>query len=157
MLLLLVWSLWSVSSVVSHILSEWLLLSLHVGNKLLNKGKDFWSVNDVQIEWALVLFLIVLVISFVSDFFLLNLSDFFNFIVIDVEDFSIESLLVKLGFSLGSIVWILEANKSIYSFTFWFTEYLYTFNFSELSKVLSKFLFTSVGWEILNIKIASFL
>jgi hypothetical protein len=62
---------------------------------------------------------------------------------------------VKLSFSLSSIVWILEANKGVYGFTFGLTEDLYTFNFTEFSKVLFEFLFTSVGWEVLNIEIAS--
>jgi sensor histidine kinase YesM len=130
---------------------------LHVSNELLNKCKDFWSVDDVQIEWTLVLFLVVLVISFVSDFFLLNLSDFLDFIVIDVEYLSIEGLLVELSFSLSSIVWIFETNKGIYSFAFWFAENFDIFDFSEFSKVLSEFLFRSLGWEVLDIKIASLL
>jgi len=105
----------------------------------------------------LVLFLVVLVISLISDFFLLDLSDFLDFIVINVEGLSVEGLLVKLGFCCSSIVWILEANKGVYSFTFRLAEDLYTFDFSEFSKVLSEFLLTSVGWEILNIEIASLL
>lgn len=104
----------------------------------------------------MVLFLVVVVVSLVSDFFLLDLSDFLDFVVVDVENLSVEGLLIKLLSGECSIVWVLEADEGVDSFTF-FTEDLNAFDLTALSEVLSELLFGGVGWEVLNVEIASLL
>ena len=100
------------------------------------------------------MFLIVLIVSFVSDLFLLNLSDFFDFIMIDVEHLSHEGHLIKILLGLSSVVRILEANKGIDGLSL-FAENLDTFNFSKFTKVLTELLLSGGRWEVLDIKVAS--
>lgn len=104
----------------------------------------------------MILFLVVLVVSLISDFFLLNLSNFLDFIMIDVENLSVEGLLIECLLSISSIVRVLKADKGIYSLSV-FAEDLDTFNVTVFTEVLSKLLFTSIGREVLDIEIASLL
>jgi len=47
------------------------------------------------------------------DFLVLSLSDFFDLVVVDVELLSIEGFLMKVSLGLGSIFWLLKADKCI--------------------------------------------
>jgi hypothetical protein len=64
--------------------------------------------------------------------------------------------LVKFSLSLGSLLWILEADKGIKSLTF-LREKLDVFDFTILSKEFFKLLFGSSGREVLDVEIASLL
>jgi hypothetical protein len=67
------------------------LLSLHVHDQLLDQGEDLGSVDHVQVKGTLILGLfVVLVISLISDFFLLHLSQFLDFVMVDVQLFAFE-------------------------------------------------------------------
>lgn len=101
-------------------------------------------------------FLIVLEVSLVMNFFILSFSNFFYFIVIDVQLLSIEWFLMKFSFSSGSFFWRLEANKSIEGFTF-FEWKLHWFNLTISSKQFLQLFFGSIGWEVLHIQVASLL
>jgi len=94
------------------------LLSLHVDDQLLDQLEDFWFVDQINIELTWVLFLIILVVSFVSNFFLLYFSKFFDLVMVDVQLLSIEGLLVKVDLGLSSMVWVSEAYEGIDSFSF---------------------------------------
>ena len=122
----------------------------------MDKLEDFWLVDHFKTECSLVLFLEVVVISLISDFFLLDFSNFLDFVVVDVEDLSIEGLSIKLLSGKSGIIWVLEANESIDSFSF-FAEDLDAFNFSALSEVFFELFIGCVGWEVLNVKVASLL
>lgn len=104
----------------------------------------------------MVLFLVVLEVGLVSDVLLLDLSDFLDLVVVDVKHLSIEGLLIKLLLGKSSIIWVLEANKSVDGFSV-LREDLDAFDISILSKVFFEFLFSSVGWEVLDVEIASLL
>jgi hypothetical protein len=104
----------------------------------------------------LALLLEVLVISLISDFLLLHLSDFLDFIEVGIQLLSIESLLMDVLFSLSSIIWVLETNESVYCLAF-FAEDFNALDFSVSCKVVSKLLFSSIRREVFDVEIASFL
>jgi len=78
-LVVVVWCSWASSVLLVHTASlseSTLWLSLKVCNKELDDLMDFGFVHDVHVESSGVLFLKVLVVCLVSNFFLLELSDF---------------------------------------------------------------------------------
>ena len=99
---------------------------------------------------------VVIVISLISDFFLLDFANFLDFVVIDVEDLSIEVLSIKLLYGKNGIIWDHEANESKVRFSF-FAEDLDAFDFSALSEVFSELFFGCAGWEVLNVNAVSLL
>jgi hypothetical protein len=102
------------------------------------------------------LFLEVLVISLISDFFLLDLSDFLDFIVINVEGLSIKGLAIELLSGKGSVIRVLEADEGINSLSV-LLEDLHAFDLSVLTEVLLELHISSVGREIFDVKVASLL
>jgi hypothetical protein len=64
------------------------------------------------------LFLEVLIVSLVSDLFLLKLSVLLQLVMVDVELLSVESLLVELLFGKCSTIWVFVADECIECFSF---------------------------------------
>jgi hypothetical protein len=123
----------------------------------LDESEDLWSVNGLQVELSSdILFSVVLEVSLVSDFLLLHLSHFLDFVVVDVEGLSVEGLLVQLLLGEGSIVWVLEANKGIDGFVL-SRENLDALDFAVSAEVLLELLFGGLGREVLHVEIASLL
>lgn len=114
--LTVVHSWWSHGVTISHLISisEWIVLSLHVHDELLDQGEDFRSVENFHAELAIGLLLsVVVVVSLVSDFFLLKLSEFLDLVVVDVEHLTVEGLLMQLDLSLSSMLRVLVADKGV--------------------------------------------
>ena len=63
---------------------------------------------ETTLEHGFVLFKV----SFIKCLFSLNISDFFDLIVIDDNHFVIEDLLVQVLFCIHRTVWFLEADES---------------------------------------------
>jgi len=115
---------------------------------LVEHGKDFWFTD--QVRYISVLFLIVLEVSLIVHFFILGLSDFFDFVMVDVQLLSIEWLLMELLLcSLGSL-WVLEADKCIHSFSF-FWEDSDTFNLSMFGKKFLKLIRSCCWREVFDV------
>jgi hypothetical protein len=102
------------------------------------------------------LFLEVLEISLVMEFFILSFSDFFDLVVVDIKLLSVEGLLMEFSLGLGGLLWILEADESIDRFSF-LREDLDVFNFAVLAKNFFKLFFGGVRGEVLHVEIASLL
>jgi hypothetical protein len=100
---------------------------------------------------SLVLFKIGLINSILN----LNLSKFFNFIMINHQSLSVISSVMKSLFCCGCRAWFLEANESKVS-VFTFLK-LNIFNDSKLFEQILKIVFAPLVGEVFNIKIASFL
>lgn len=123
---------------------------------MLDKLVDFGSIDKIHIELWLILSLVVLIISLISNIFLLELSDFLQFVVINVELFSVEGRLVKLLFSESSAIWGLVADESKECFSSLWHK-LNAFDFTALFKVGSQFSLCGCGWEVLDVQVASLL
>jgi len=96
------------SLVVEDVVELW----LNEGEEVIQEGKYFRFVEEIH-SVSRVLFLIVLEISLVSDVFILDLSEFLDFVVVDVELLSIEWLIVESSFSLEGIFWLLKAYEGV--------------------------------------------
>jgi hypothetical protein len=122
---------------------------------VIQESKYFWFVEEIHcVSW--VLFLVVLEISLVSDIFILDLSKFLDFVVVNVELLSVEWLIMESSLSVEGIFWLLEADESIEGVSF-LREELNAFNVSMLTKELLEFFSSSGGWEVLDVKVASLL
>lgn len=75
------------------------LHSWEILEDLSKKSVDLWFVEEVS-SVSKILFLVVLEISLVMEFLILGLSDFLDFVVIDVKLFTVEVVLMELSFSL---------------------------------------------------------
>lgn len=122
----------------------------------LNKLENFWLVEKFHGDLLGVLLHGILIISFVSDFFLLKLSDFLKFVVVNVELLSIESSSVKLSLGTGSHVWGGIADKSVESL-FFLWKHLKAFDLTESLEEFHELVSGGVLWEVLNVKVASLL
>jgi len=145
-------------STSSHLVLSLELVSefgLDVGEDLVEEGIDLGFVEEVN-SVAEVLLLVVLEVSLVMDIFVLDLSDFLDFVVVDVELLSVEGGLVKLSLGLRSLLGILEANESIESLSF-LGEELNVFDFTVLSEQFFELLFGGVGREVFDVEVASLL
>jgi hypothetical protein len=80
-------------------------VSVELVHNELNDLEDLWFVEDVWGESRYILFFMILEISLVSSLFLLNLSYFLEFVVVDVEGLTIEALRRYLLLSHGSMIW----------------------------------------------------
>jgi hypothetical protein len=80
------------SVVRSHIVASLLVLQswLYEGDELLEEGEHLWFLQHLHGVAADVLSLVVLIVSSVSELLVLGLPDFLDFIVADVELFSVE-------------------------------------------------------------------
>lgn len=56
--------------------------------------------------------LILLPISLILGLFVLDLTNFLDLVVADVEGLAFEIVVVQVLLSLGGIIWLLEANES---------------------------------------------
>jgi len=112
-------------------------LGLDESNELIEDGKDLRLAHQLRNVGAL--FLIVLEISLVVHLLILSLSDFLNFVVVNVELLSVEGLLVESSLGSGSSFGVLEALEGIDCFAF-FGEDLDAFNVTVFSeKILQLF------------------
>ncbi len=90
LLLVISWVSVVVISLATYLSCE-VLLSLHVSNKRLNQGHDFWSLDVVQGQWIGVILSVVQIVSFLFHFLNLNFSDFFDLVEVDGELLAVES------------------------------------------------------------------
>ena len=144
------------SVVRSHIVIASLLILefwLYEVDQLLQKCEHFWLLQHLH-RVTEALSLIVLVVSFVSELFMLSLSDLLDLVVTHIQVLAIKVIVVKLSFSLGSLLWVLEAHESIDDFVV-LREELDVLNFSIPSKKLFKLLFSSIRGETFNEQVAS--
>lgn len=147
----------SLSVLESHVVMSESLNSVELHHDHLDYLKDLGLVQDFWVEAILgLLFLMVLEISLVSGFFLLDLSEFLEFIVSNVEGLSLQGLVRSLHFSNGSLLGGFVADESIESFSF-LGEDFDALEFTVLFKVLSKFSLSGGGREVLDVEIASLL
>jgi hypothetical protein len=74
--------------------------------------------NIIPLETTSLLSLIFVPISFISRTLHLDLSNLFDFIIVDQKHLTFNIMVMEILFGLSSIIWFLEANKSI-SITIW--------------------------------------
>lgn len=86
---------------------------LDVLEEIVQDGVELGVVQHLGGVLRAVLFLVVVEIDLVTELILLSLSDFLNFVVIDVELLSIEHVVVELIFGLHSLLRALEAHEGI--------------------------------------------
>jgi len=93
--------------------------------------------------------------KFVFGLFILNVSELFKLIVTDLESPSIHKSTVHILKSLLSLVWSLEAHKSICLFSFVNWEQLHTFNLAIVLEHLTQ-VFVSASWfEVFDVQITA--
>lgn len=148
------------SRVSLRTLSHWasvelILHSREILEDLCKESIDLGFVEEIN-SVAKILFLEVLEVGLIMEFLILSFSDFLDFVVVNVKLLSIEDLLMEFCLGLLSLLGILEADEGIDSLTF-LREHLNVFNFSILSEEFFQLLFGSIGWEVLNVEIASLL
>ena len=105
---------------------------MHNFNKLLQNLCKIWVTGQViQMETTSLLLLISFKVGFVYGLFFLDLSEFFNLIVIYDKGFIIKGLIVQILFGGCCGIWCLVADKSkrVSCFTFRFESNF--FNLSE--------------------------
>jgi hypothetical protein len=125
------------------------------GEELIQESIDLGLVEEIN-SVTEVLLLEVLEISLIMELFVLSLSDFLDFVVVDVELLSIEGLLVEFILGLLSFLWVLEADEGIDSLAF-LGEELDVLDFSVLREEFFELLFSGSRREVLDIEIASLL
>jgi len=107
----------SSSLLLSHVSTSIIWLSsvlLHKLEKLLdNLGQMWLTCEIVPLESTSLLLSIFLEIGFILKFSHLNLSNLFDFIVVDNQNFSINLSVRKLLLGSGAGIWLFIANKSI--------------------------------------------
>lgn len=134
---------------------------LHVlTSKLLDKHVDnlnnLWIVQEFSVDCSRLRSLKSLEVSLVSCFFLLELSNFLKFVMVDVELLAIECVHVELLSGKSSIIRRFVANEGIESLTF-LREKLHAFDITILREETLKFFFSGIGREVFDIEIASLL
>jgi len=122
---------------------------------LLQELENFRSLENVNVLVGVLLLQVVLIVSFVMDFFNLSLSVFLNFVEIDIECFVVPLSTILLCLGVGCTLWRFEADESISSLSLLVLEELHRFNASMLSEQISKILLRSLGLEVFHVQIAS--
>jgi hypothetical protein len=74
--------------------------------------------NIIPLETTSLLSLIFVPISFISRTLHLDLSNLFDFIIVDQKHLTFNIMVMKILFGISSIIWFLEANESK-SITIW--------------------------------------
>jgi hypothetical protein len=74
--------------------------------------------NIIPLETTSLLSLIFVPISFISRTLHLDLSNLFDFIIVDQKHLTFNIMVMEILFGLSSIIWFLEANESK-SITIW--------------------------------------
>lgn len=148
-------------SVISVLLGWSVVLSLLAHHswldecdELIQNGEDLWLVHEVgQVG---VLLLVVVEVLLVVHLLVLLLPHFFDLVVVDVQLLSIEILLVKLGFGLGSCLWGSEADKCVDCLSF-LGEDPDAFYNSKPLKYLFQLIVGSGRREVFDVEVASLL
>lgn len=100
-------------SLLLVVLSVLLLMSM---DNLHESGQDMGEIRQVgelvPLESTGLLGLISFPISLILSLFVLDLSDFLDLVVADVQSLAINVVIVQVLFSLGGIIGLLEANES---------------------------------------------
>ncbi len=109
-----------------------------------------------QLADVCVLLLVVLEVGLIVHLFELHLSDFLDFVEIDIKHLSVEILLVAVVLGILSFFRLLEAHESICSLSF-FGEKLDAFDFSEFLEVGLQFISGCLRREVLHVQVASLL
>jgi hypothetical protein len=123
------WSL--AASVLIALVIEFSWVIIH--EDMLKHSENLRIVQHLsRVGWAL-LFSIVLEISLISDSFLLCLSYFLDFVVINVQLFTVKGVVVKFLLCLHSLVRVLVANESIALLSI-ISVYLDVLNFSKFAE-----------------------
>ena len=149
---------WSNISLTLIEMSIHCFVLMHDFNKLLqNLCKIRVTSEVIQVEPTSLLLLISFEVGFVNGFFFLDLSEFFDLVMIDDKGLAIKSLIVQHLFSWCSWIrsLITDESKWVSSFAFRFKSDL--FNLSKLWELLLEIIFGPSCWEILDIEVASFL
>jgi hypothetical protein len=90
----------------------WWVLSLHDLEQLLDNVSQSLLVVE-NIDWSSSIFGgIIFPISLILDFFVLQFSDFLDFVVVDDELFVVNGLSTEGLFGLGTSIWLFKADKS---------------------------------------------
>ena len=118
---------------------------------------------QVRLAWEIIPFettfehsFVLFEISFVESLFSLNISNFFDLIVIDDHEFVIEGLLVQVLFSIDCTIWFLEANECKTKTLLGLLE-AYSFNLSELAEEIMKLLISPMVRKVAHIKVVPLL
>lgn len=127
---------------------------LHEGSQ--NVGEVGQVGKLIPLETTSLLGLISFPISLILGLFILDLSNFLDLVVANVEGLTFDIMVVQVLLSLGSIIRFLEADesKSVSRFTLIETDF---FNLTELGEHLFNMLFLPLRREVLDKKIASLL
>jgi len=134
-----------------------LLVLLHDVKELLEDLRDIWELGQVvQLERTSLLSLILLEVSLINSILNLDLSEFLDLIVVDDQGLTVIDGVVKGLLGHSGVVWLGEADESKVAFILSWLE-LDIFNGSELLEEFLELLIGPVGWEILDVEIASLL
>jgi len=108
------------------------------------------------LERAVLLKLILLEVSLINGVLNLDLSKFLDLVMVDDQGLSVINGVVEGLFSHSGVIWLLEADESEVSTSLSLLE-LDVLNFSEFTEELAELGISPVGWEVLNVEIASLL
>jgi len=86
----------------------------------------------------------------------LEISEFLDLVVVDDQGLSVIYRVVEGLLGHGGVVWLLEADECEVSASFTLLE-LNVLNFSELREELEELNIGPVGWEVLDVEVASLL
>jgi len=134
-----------------------LLVVLDDGKKLLKHlGQVGLRGQVVQLESSIDLGLVSFPVSLVLCALHLDLTDLLDLVVVDHQHLAFTVVVHQVGLGVGGIVWLLEANESesIASLAFFKSDIL---NLSILLEEVVKIVLAPVIWEVLDVKVASFL
>lgn len=147
-----------------HLLSSGMVHLLVHGLVLLNEGQDLLDdlgqvrvgVQVVPLESTGLLGLVVLEISLILGSFELDLSELLDLVMVDNENLIAIGLVRQGVLGVGSGIWLFVANESISitGLTFVKSDLL---DLTTLLEEILKVILSPVGWEVLNVKVASLL
>jgi len=133
------------------------MVLLHDVEELLEDLRDVWHGGQIiHLERAVLLKLILLEVSLINGVLNLDLSKFLDLIMVDDQGLSVINGVVEGLFSHSGVIWLLEADESEVSTSLSLLE-LDVLNFSEFTEELAELGISPVGWEVLNVEIASLL
>jgi len=110
---ILSWSSWSLVLSIIHLLLGSFIVLDDTEELLEHLGQVRLRGQVIPLETSSLLSLVLLPVSLVTSLFHVKLSDLLDLIVVDHEHLTINGMVLQVLFSLCSISWLLEADKSV--------------------------------------------
>merc|ERR1719460_1018116 len=106
----------------------------------------------IEVESTVLLGLILLVVRLIHGFFSLEGSQLLDFIMVDHQSFTLNSVIMESLLGRGSSVWCLEADESegVGGISFGFDSDL--LNWSELVEQVLELSLSPFSWEVLDVE-----